>query len=262
MEIAGATALVTGASGGLGAAIARELAARGAHVVLTARSQAAIEALASELDGEAVVADLTDRGDVEALCSRLGGVDILVANAGVGGSPPLDEVEADDLDGALDVNLRAPMRLTLAFVRARQDAGRGGHVVLIGSLSGLTATPGTYLYNATKFGLRGFGLALRQDLHGSDIGLSLVEPGFIRDAGMFHNGGIDLPPGTRTRTPDDVATAVARAVVDDRGEVFVAPLELRLGAALGGLAPGFNAAVMRRVNAGERVAAEGDPDGT
>lgn len=258
MQIRGATALVTGASGGLGQAIARDLAGRGAKLVLTARRTAAIEALAEELGAKAVTADLTDRADVDRLGKQCGDIDLLVANAGTGSDLSLAEVDAAEVDFSLDVNLRAPILLTTAFVQGHQASGRPGHVVLIGSLSGLAPSPGTFLYNATKFGLRGFALSVRQDLHGSDVGLSIVEPGFIRDAGMFHEGGIELPQGVRTCAPDDVARGVVRAIERDQAEVFVAPTELRLASTLASVAPGLTAAVMRRVDAKGRIPAGND----
>lgn len=253
MEIRGARVLVTGASGGLGQAIARGLAGRGARLVLTARRTEAIDALAEELGAEAVTADLTDRDDLEALGARCGELDILVANAGAGGEKGLDETGRDDVDFSIDVNLRAPIMLTLSFAQSHRGTGRRGHVVLIGSLSGLAPSPETFMYNATKFGLRGFALSLRQDLHGGRVGLSIVEPGFIRDAGMFHEGGITLPPGVRTCAPDDVTAGVVRAIEKDVAEVFVAPPEMRLASTLATVAPGLTAAVMRRVDARGRM---------
>ena len=248
MQIRGTTVLLTGASGGLGHAIARDLAGRGARLVLTARRTEVIEDLAAELDAEAVTADLTDRADVDRLAARSDEVDILVANAGIGSDRPLTEVEPADVDASVEVNLRAPIVLTAAFARAHLASGRPGHVVLVGSLSGLAPSPQTFLYNATKFGLRGFALSARQDLHGSPVGLSIVEPGFVRDAGMFHDGDVELPPGVRTTTPAAVAAGVVRAVERDVAEVFVAPTELRVASTLATVAPGLTAAVLRRVD--------------
>ncbi len=253
MDIRGKRILVTGASGGLGEAIARDLAGRGGRLVLTARRTASIEALATELGGEAVTADLTERADVERLGALMGDVDVLVANAGVGGNGPVTALDDAAVDGPIDVNLRAPILLTTAFVQARRADGRPGHVVLVGSLSGLAPSPGTAMYNATKFGLRGFALSARQDLHGTGIGLSIVEPGFIRDAGMFAEGDVELPQGVRTCAPDDVAAGVVRAITRDRAEVFVAPTELRLASTLATVAPGLTARVMRAVDAQART---------
>lgn len=261
VEIRGAKVLVTGASGGLGQAIARDLAGRGARLVLTARRTDAIEALAEELGAEAVTADLTDRGDLEALCGRCGEIDVLVANAGTGSDEAVDAATPADVDFSIDVNLRAPILLTLAFVQSHRGTGRDGHVVLIGSLSGLAPSPETFMYNATKFGLRGFALSVRQDLHGRNVGVSIVEPGFIRDAGMFHEGGMELPSGVRTSAPEEVAAGVVRAIERDVAEVFVAPAEMRLASTLATVAPGLTAAVMRRVDARGRMQEAAGPPG-
>ena len=244
MDLTGRTALVTGASGGLGQAIARRLSAEGTSLVLSGRREAELSTLASEVGGEVVVADLADRDDLDRLCGRLDDVDVLVANAGLG--DPDDQPYTPELvDHVLDVNLRAPMLLSTAFADAR--AGRPGHIVLVGSLQGLVALPQYRLYSATKFGLRGFALSLRPDLAEVGIGVTHLAPGFIRDAGMFAESGIDLPPGVRTRSPDDVGDLVVKAIVENRAEVFVSPPELRAASTLGGLTPGLTAKVMAKL---------------
>jgi short-subunit dehydrogenase len=134
-------------------------------------------------------------------------------------------------------------------------ARRGGHLVFISSLQGKAATPAAPLYLATKFGLRGFALGMREDLRGHGVGVSTVFPGFIRDAGMFANSGVSLPPGVGTRSPQDVANAVLRAIDEDRAEVDVAPLGLRVGAAVAGLAPSLAAGVSRRLGSHEIASA-------
>jgi short-subunit dehydrogenase len=121
--------------------------------------------------------------------------------------------------------------------------------VFVSSLSGKTGTPRTAVYAATKFGLRGFAQSLREDLRPRGIGVSTVFPGFIRDAGMFHDAGVKLPPYVGTKTADDVARAVVSAIERDRAEVDVAPLPLRIGVALAGLAPEPAAMVQRRLGA-------------
>jgi short-subunit dehydrogenase len=135
-------------------------------------------------------------------------------------------------------------------------ASRGsGHLVFIGSLSGKAATAGSSVYNATKFGLRGFALALRDELAPAGIGVSLVAPGFVSEAGMFADTGVTLPRGLSTRTPQQVADAVVRAILEDRGELEVAALTMRVGADIASLAPGL-AARASRVLGGERLALE------
>lgn len=252
MQIKGSTILVTGASGGLGTAIARDLAGRGASLVLTARNAEALDALASELGAEVLIADLTDRGDVERVAARAASCDVLIANAGVGDDPQFDELDEDAIDFSIDVNLRAPIVLSNAYAKARIAAGETGHIVLIGSLSGLAASPGTRMYNATKFGLRGFSLSFSQELEGTGVGCTLVAPGFIRDAGMFHDGGIDLPPGVRTKSPQDVADGVVTAITQGPAEVYVAPVELRLASTLATVAPALSATIQKKLDVANR----------
>jgi len=246
MEISGARVLITGASGGLGDAIARELARRGAQLTLTARRRDLLDALAADTDAEVVVADLSDHDDVARLEDVAAGLDVLVLNAGVGGDRDLRSETAGRIDLVIDVNLRAPIQMSVAFAQHHLESGTQAQIVFMGSLSGLAATPNTRMYNATKFGLRGFAHSLRQDLDGTGVGVTLVSPGFIRDAGMFAEGGMDLPAVVRTRSPQDVAAGVVRAIEENPAEVFVSPIELRLTATLATVAPAFSAAVQRR----------------
>ena len=252
MELRGRTVLLTGATGGLGTAIARALAARGAVPVLTGRRVDVLEPLAAETGGRAVAADLADTASVDRLLAEAGDVDVLVANAALPGSGHITSFSAEDIDRALAVNLRAPMVMArrLAEPMAARD---GGHIVFVSSLAGKTASGGGSVYSATKFGLRGFAHALREDLRPSGVGVSVVLPGFIRDSGMFADAGVKLPPFVGTKTPDQVAAAVVRAIERDRAELSVAPIGLRVGAAFGGLAPGLSARVQRRLG-GAKVA--------
>lgn len=253
MEIKGSTALVTGASGGLGGAISRELAKRGAHVIVSSRTEALLTELANDINGEVLVADMTSRDDVVKVAERAAGCEIFVINAGVGNDPKLAELTDDEVDFVIDVNLRAPMVMSRRYAVARIEARKPGQLVLVGSLSGLAATTGTRLYNATKFGLRGFTLALHQELEHSGVGCTLVAPGFIREAGMFAKGGVDLPPGVRTKTPQDVAKGVVRAITRNPAEVYVAPVELLAASKFATVAPTISAAVQRRLDVANRV---------
>ncbi|HZU61360.1 MAG TPA: SDR family NAD(P)-dependent oxidoreductase, partial [Solirubrobacteraceae bacterium] len=176
--------LLTGASGGLGQAMARAFAARGARMILTGRRQEVLEELAQEVSGETVVCDLADRQQVQRLIETVGQVDVLVANAAHPASGVFTELEPERIDRMLEVNLRAPIALARAL--APSMAARGhGHLVFISSLSGKAAQPASAVYSATKFGLRGFALAARADLRRHGVGVSVVLPGFIREAGMF-----------------------------------------------------------------------------
>src|SRR4029453_4277829 len=111
--------------------------------------------------------------------------------------------EAEVLTRTVRVNLEAPMLMARELIPALLDKG-GGHLVFISPLNGKRATPVTSIYCATKFGMRGFALALREDLHPRGIGVSTVLPGFIREAGMFHDAGVKSPPGLGTTSPKKV----------------------------------------------------------
>ena len=252
MEIGGARILLTGATGGIGHAIARALAARGAQLVVTGRRRELLEPLARELDAQPLVVDLSDADEVRGLLGAAGEIDVLVANAALPGNGRLETFSEEQVDRILDVNLRAPIELTRELLPGMTARGRG-HLVYISSVGGKATSPTASLYNATKFGLRGFALAIRAELHGSGVGASLVSPGFIRDAGMFADTGVKLPPGVGTKAPEDVAAAVIDAITEDRAEIDVAPLGLRLGVTIASVAPETSARVARRMG-GDKVA--------
>lgn len=244
------TVLLTGASGGLGQAIARTIAPLGVDLIVSGRRTEVLEPLATELGGRAMPCDLAVRDEVSRLAEQAGAVDILIANAALPGGGLLGELTQDEIDRMLEVNLRAPIALARALTPGMVDRGRG-HVVLMSSLQGKAATPVASIYCATKFGLRGFALGLREDLRRHGVGVSVVLPGFIRDAGLFADSGAKLPPGIGTRSPQDVADAVVSAIERDRAEIDVAPLGLRLGSAIASIAPALSAAVSRRLGSEE-----------
>jgi short-subunit dehydrogenase len=248
--------LITGASGGIGHAIARAFGARGAQLALTGRRADVLNPLAAELQARAIVCDLSRRDDVERLVEAVGagGVDVLVANAALPASGLLTELTLEQVDRMLEVNLRAPIALAHAFAPTMIGRGRG-HMVFISSMAGKSASPASSIYSATKFGLRGFALGLRQDLGPHGVGVSTIFPGFISDAGMYADTGIKLPAGVGTRTPEDVAAAVIRSIERNRAEVDVAPPSIRFGASLATLAPQTAASVARRFGS-EKLAAE------
>jgi short-subunit dehydrogenase len=252
MQLTGSRVLLTGATGGLGRTIARTLAASGAELVLSGRRTDVLEALAADIGGQVLTADLGSRPGIDELVAASGRIDIVVANAALPASGALLDFDVDRIDRCLEVNLRAPIVLARIFAPDMVERG-AGHFCFISSLSGMAATPGTSIYSATKFGLRGFAHGLRQDLHGTGVGSSVVLPGFIRGAGMFADSDARLPPGVRTSTPDQVADAVRKSIVKDKAEVVVAPREVHAGALIGSLAPGFAARVTRRLG-GDKVA--------
>ncbi len=254
MKIAGSTVLLTGATGGIGHALARALRARGATLVLTGRRSEVLDALAAELGARALSVDLSEAAELDRLVADAGDVDILVANAALPATGTLDSFTMAEIDRALAVNLRAPIALAHALSPAMIARGRG-HLSFISSLNGKAATPQTAIYNATKFGLRGFATALRADMRAHGVEVSAVFPGFIRDAGIFADAGVELPPGIGTRSPEDVARALIGAIERNRAEVDVAPLTLRFGSAFAGLAPDLAANFSRRLGA-HKIAAE------
>ena len=246
MSLVNGTVLVTGATGGIGQAIARGFAARGADLVLSGRRAEALAPLAEELRARTIVCDLGERSQVGRLVEEAGEVDVLIANAALPGTGFLTDLESEHVDRLLEVNLRAPIALARGLAPGMVTRRRG-HLVFISSLAGKAASPASSLYSATKFGLRGFALGLREDLLPHGVGVSTVAPGFIRDAGMFAEAGVELPWYVRTRSPEQVAAAVIRAVERNRAEVDVAPAMLRLGASFASVAPGLAAEVSRRL---------------
>ncbi len=242
MELAGQTALLTGATGGLGRAIAEALAARGATLVLSSRKSEALAEMAAGLPGDGhrtLPADLGEEGAAEKLAAEAADAEILVANAGLPGSGRLQEMTGEQLMRALRVNLEAPMLLAQALEPRMLERG-SGHMVFISSLSGKSATPLSSVYNATKFGLRGFALGLRADLDRRGIGVSIVSPGTIREAGMYADSGADPIPGLGTSSPEEVADAVVKAIQRNKPEIAVAPIQQRFLAHFALAAPGIS----------------------
>src|SRR4051794_13104314 len=153
---------------------------------MTSRREEVLREIADELGerAEVIPADLSDASAVAALPARAGQVDVLVHNAGLPGSGKLESFSPEELDRAINVNLRAGVQLTRALLPGMLERGRG-HVVYMSSIAGKVPTVGAAIYSATKYGLRGFGGALRDDLHGTPIGVSVIFPGVIEEAGMW-----------------------------------------------------------------------------
>jgi NAD(P)-dependent dehydrogenase (short-subunit alcohol dehydrogenase family) len=176
---------VTGASRGIGRAIALAVAGAGSDVVLAARDPAALAAVAREVEATgrkalAVPTDVTDATQVDALVAqalaRFGRIDVLVNNAGIGRFGPVDELPIAQFDAMVAVNLRAPFLCTRAVVPAMKQAG-GGAIVNIASVAGLVGNPNLSGYNATKFGLMGFSEATMLELRHSGIRVAAICPG-------------------------------------------------------------------------------------
>ncbi len=245
MNIQNTTALVTGANGGLGEAIALHLVNAGAKVIVTGRRADALKAVADKTGAKVIVADLAKRDDVKRIEQEAGPVDILVANAAIPATGAFaDEVDEDFIDRTLDVNLKAPILMAKHFL-GPMVAKKSGHLVFISSIAGRMPAKGSTMYCATKYGLRGFALSLREDLYGTGVGVSTIFPGFIREAGMFAKTGVKLPSVMGTKAPKHVAEAVIRGIRRDLAEVVVASVDQRFGAFMSMLTPGLISTIQR-----------------
>jgi NADP-dependent 3-hydroxy acid dehydrogenase YdfG len=231
--LAGRTALVTGASRGIGAAVARRLAAAGARVALLARSEDALRALAEELGGDAVVlpCDVGASGAAERAAAMLlaagAAPDILVNNAGAFMIAPAAETSIGDFRATLEVNLVAPFTFVRSFLGGMRERG-SGHLVTIGSIADRATFPGNAAYAASKYGLRALHEVVRAELRGSGVRATLVSPGPV-DTELWDPIDPDGTPGFTPRALMLDAAAVADAV----HYVLVAPAavnvdELRL----------------------------------
>lgn len=220
MEIAGSVIIITGASQGIGEMAARQLADRGASVVLGARNAARLQTLADEIKARggqalAVPTDVSRRDDidrlVEAAVAAFGRINVLVNNAGLT-SPRIGVVDTTDdkLRELVDVNLLAPARCVQAVVPHMRKSG-GGIIVNLGSVAGEIATGD--VYSVTKFGIRGLSDALRRELRRDNITVVLMEPGFIRRPDR-PSGRIPMPG------PEFVARAIVHAIEHPRRKII------------------------------------------
>ncbi len=242
-DLTGRKALVTGATGGLGGAIARTLHAQGASVAISGTRAEALEALAAELGERVVVApcNLADRDSVEALVPAaeegLGGLDILVNNAGITRDNLFLRLKDEDWDSVLAVNLTAAFRLSRAAVKSMMRR-RYGRIVAIGSVVGTTGNPGQGNYAAAKAGLIGMSKALAAEVASRNITVNVVSPGFIESPMTQvltekQREGIlaDVPMG-RLGSGADIAAAVAYLASEEAGYVTGQTLHVNGGMAM------------------------------
>jgi len=228
--ISGQVALVTGASRGIGLAIARRLGRMGARVAICARKAEAIERAAEELrragvETLGVTADVTRLAEIAALVegtrSALGPIDILVNNAGIGAFGPAHEMREADWDAVLDTNLKGVFLVSKA-VAPEMIRRRTGHIINISSLAGKNAFAGGGIYCASKWGLLGLTYCMAEDLRRYDIRVSAVCPGTVATEFSPH---ADKDPAKMLQ-PDDVAHAVA-ALVTQAPQSFISEVLLR-----------------------------------
>ena len=176
--LAGKRALVTGGGRGIGAAIARGLAAAGAQVVICGRGAADLEAIAKDLGGEMIVADLSDRASTDAMTARVGRVDILVNNAGAAESASLEKTTDAMWDRIVELDATSPFRIARALVPAMIAAG-WGRVVNIASNAGVSGYGYTAAYCAAKHAMVGFTRALAIDLAKTGVTINAICPGWV-----------------------------------------------------------------------------------
>jgi short-subunit dehydrogenase len=252
----GRTALVTGASRGIGPLIAREIAREGSHVVLTGRSETELRAVAYDLrdngaDASFIPIDLTEPGAPEALVETVervrGGVDLLVNNAGGDPQRAFNHMTVSENLKILELNLVAPLALTHAVLEGMLQRGRG-HIVNISALAGRVAFPYSEAYAAAKDGLIGFTRVLRNDYRARGVSASVLILGPVNGAGQGQRTADDLDLKL-PRFATVSATAVAKAVVDvikrDRVELVVMPGPGRLLKAAMDYFPGLGPAINR-----------------
>ena len=246
----GTRVLVTGASRGIGEAIARAFAARGCTLGLVARSRDGLERLASSLpaDGHrALAADVADAGSIAAAVGEFGAVDVLVANAGLTHYMPFAELPVERAEEMDRVNWLGTLYTVKAALPGMLERRRG-HVVVISSGGGVRGFPHAAVYNGTKAAQRCFAEALRHELHGSGVSVTTVYPGEIETS--LHDHELERMPEwyrlDRRAPAGPLAEKVAEAVERDRREIFYPPL-VRLLRIVNGVAPRAADVMLRRI---------------
>ena len=233
MELDGRRVVVTGASQGIGAALARAFADTGARVVLVARSRDKLESLAAELGGTAHVADLLDPGQVDALVPDIerthGTIDVLVNNAGVDAEDSAATADPETIRRLSRLNLEAPMVLT-RHVLPGMIRRRGGHLVFVASLAGTASFPSMSHYSATKSGLLNFAGSVRWEVRRHGVGVTCLAPGpvdtdmwdrveAVRGSGALVRRRFELLQLLPKADPDDIAARTVEAVRTGRRHV-------------------------------------------
>lgn len=233
MKVKGKHVVITGGSRGIGEALAREFAGRGARVTVVARSAGALEAVAAAVAGNARVADLSDDSVVDGLIAGierdLGPIDVLVNNAGLETTMPFAVEDPREIRTVSRLNLETPMVLARHALPGMLARG-GGHLVFVSSLAGTAGFPGMAVYCGTKAGILNFFASLRRELKGSRVGLTVLSPGPV-DTRMWDAVEDSVPSVRRvverfqrlrlipTADPADIARRTVEAV--ERGRPFV-----------------------------------------
>ncbi len=242
-DLTGKTALITGASGGIGAEIAKTLHAQGAHVVLHGTRREKLESLASELGERAsiVTANLSDRDAVATLfdeaTAATGEVNILVNNAGITRDNLAMRMKDEDWDDVLEVNMTATMTLCRSALRSMMKA-RWGRIISISSIVGVTGNPGQTNYAASKAGMIGYSKSLAAEVASRGLTVNVVAPGFIETpmtdvlTDAQKDGLLANVPAARLGQPSEIAAAVAFLASEEAGYITGATMHINGGMAM------------------------------
>lgn len=260
MNLPGSRILLTGAGSGIGRHLAIALGARGAKLALVGRNAARLAEVAHTIvhAGGHAIAVPEDLGIPErhgalltSVNSRLGGIDVLINNAGVSGFGEYANGKPSDIAGIINTNVTAPLLLTRAVLPGMLLAGRG-RIVNIGSILGSIGFPHFAAYSASKFALRGFSEALRREIAGSGVGVTYIAPRTTRtDFNSATLYKISADSGSAVDDPATVAGIIVEALVSDRDEVYIGGPE-KLAVRLNALAPRIVSAAIRKQVAAAR----------
>ena len=259
MQLTGANAIVTGASRGIGTYIARHLARRGVNLALAARSADELERTVADVrnlgvSAVAVPTDVSRLEDLEALVGKakaeLGGIDLVVNNAGIEHYTDFVDADPELIEKIMRVNFLAPANL-IRLVLPEMIQNRRGHIVNVASVAGKTAVPYNAIYSSSKHALVGLSWSLREELKPHNVGVSVVCPGFVSDAGMFSDWSHGRkPPGmTRAVPPERVAEATIKAIESDKAEVIVASGLTRVVDVFHAISPSLTTTIARKSGA-------------
>jgi short-subunit dehydrogenase len=246
----GTRVLVTGASRGIGNAIARAFAARGCTLGLVARRSGPLEKLAAELPGNshsALAGDVSDPDSISAAVEQFGDVDVLVANAGITHYRPFAQLPLDEARQMNDVNWLGTIHTVWAALPGMLERKRG-HIVVVSSGGGVRGFPSAAVYNGTKAAQRGFAEALRHELNKTGVSVTTVYPGEIETS--LHDHELDHMPDwyrmDRRAPAGPLGEKVVEAVENDQRELFYPPL-VRMLRVVNGISPRLGDLVLRRI---------------
>ena len=270
MELRNANCILTGASRGIGIYLADRLARRGVNLALAARSAEDLEDTAERMRHRGIKAiaiptDVGQRDDLEALVGKataeLGSVDILINNAGIEHYTDFHKADIDEIEKILRVNVLAAEVLT-RLVLPDMVERRRGHIVNIASVAGKTAVPYNVVYSSSKHALVGFSWSLREELKPYGIGVSVICPGFVAEAGMFADwSGGKTPPGTvQAVTPQKVADETISAIEKNKAEVIVAKGLAKIVDVVHAISPALATGTARKMGAYRFLASAKDSE--